>query len=101
MTIWLIVALALLTYLSRAASLVLLPQPSARLERVVARVPGPLFAAFAANLLLTTSRQPASAEALTAVFVAAAVATRARSLLAILAAGLGGYLLVTGIRALV
>jgi len=103
MSLWLIVALALLTYLSRAASLALLPKPSPGVERVVSRVPAPLFAAFSASSLLTSSRDTASVEAFTAVLVAVAVAvaTRTRSLLVILAAGLGGYLVATGVRALV
>ena len=99
MTLWLIAALAALTYLSRVASLVLFPEASPRLEGVVARVPGPLFAGFAASSLIAAPGDPAAAETFAAVLVAAAVATRARSLLLILAAGLGGYAVVTGIRA--
>lgn len=103
MSLWLIGALSLLTYLSRAAALVLLPKPSPRVERVISRVPAPLFAAFAASSLLTSSPDTASAEAFTAVLVAVTVAvvSRTSSLLIILTAGLGGYLLVTGVRALV
>jgi branched-subunit amino acid transport protein len=100
MTLWLIGGLALLTYLSRVASLVLLPHPSPRVERVVMRVPAPLFAGFAVNSLVTSAREPAPAETLAAVLVAAAVATRSRSLLAVLTAGLSGYLVVTLVRAL-
>lgn len=98
MTAGLVLSLAFLTYLSRAAALVLLPRLPARWEAFLSRVPAPLFAGFAASSLLTASRHPAPAETLAAVLVAVAVATRIRSLLAILAAGLGGYLLVTGIR---
>ena len=98
MTVELVLSLALLTYLSRAAALVLLPRLPARWEAFLARVPAPLFAGFAASSLLDASRDPAPAETLAAVFVAVAVATRVRSLLVVLAAGLGGYLLVTGIR---
>lgn len=98
MSFWLIAALAVLTYLSRAASLVLFPEPPPRFEQIISRVPAPLFAGFAASSMLSSSREVASAETLTAVLLAAAAATRAKSLLVILAAGLGGYLLVTGVR---
>lgn len=98
MSYWLIAALAALTYLSRAASLVLLPEPSPRLEQMISRVPAPLFAGFAASYLLSSSREVASAETLMAALLAAIAATRAKSLLIILAAGLGGYLVVTGVR---
>jgi branched-subunit amino acid transport protein len=99
MTLWLVLGLAGLTYLSRAAALVLLPRPSPRFEAILQRVPAPLFAGFAAISLVTDTREVASAETLAAV-VAALVATRTRSLLVILAAGLAGYLAVVTARAL-
>jgi branched-subunit amino acid transport protein len=99
MTIWLIIALALLTYLSRAAALVLLPRPSERFEAVLRRVPAPLFAGFAAISLVTDSRVLAPMETLAAV-VAAVVATRTKSLLIILAAGSAGYLVAVLVRTL-
>jgi uncharacterized membrane protein len=97
MTIWLIIALALLTYVSRAAALVLLPRPSERFEAVLQRVPAPLFAGFAAMSLVTDSRDVAPAETLAAV-AAAVVASRSRSLLVILAAGSAGYLVAVLVR---
>lgn len=99
MTIWLIIALAVLTYVSRAAALVLLPRPSERFEAVLQRVPAPLFAGFAAISLVTDSREVAPMETLAAV-AAAVIATRTKSLLLILAAGSAGYLVAELIRAL-
>jgi uncharacterized membrane protein len=99
MTTSLIVALALLTYVSRAAALVLLPRPSQRFEAVLQRVPAPLFGGFAAISLVTDSRDVAPVETLAAV-AAAVVATRTKSLLLILAAGTAGYLVVVLIRML-
>ena len=97
MTIWLIIALALLTYVSRAAALVLLPRPSERFEAVLQRVPAPLFAGFAAMSLVTDSRDVAPTETLAAV-AAAVVASRSHSLLVILAAGSAGYLVAVLVR---
>ncbi len=99
MTLWVVLVLAALTYLSRSAALVLLPHPSQRLEAILKRVPAPLFAGFAAISLVTESRDVAPAETVAAV-VAAVVATRARSLLVILAAGVAGHLAVVSARAL-
>jgi branched-subunit amino acid transport protein len=90
MTIWLIVVITLLTYISRAAALVFLPQPSPRVEAVLQRVPAPLFAGFAAISLVTSSRELAPVETFAAV-LAAVLAARTRSLLVILAAGMAGY----------
>jgi hypothetical protein len=98
MTGSLIAALAILTFVSRAAALVLLPRPSPRLERLLMRVPGPLFAGFAAISLVTTTRDPADAETFAAV-LAAVLAARSRSLLLVLAAGVAGYVLVAALRA--
>jgi branched-subunit amino acid transport protein len=100
MTIWLIIALALLTYLSRAAALVLLPRPSERFEAMLQRAPAPLFAGFAAISLVTDSRDAAPMETLAAV-AAAVVATRTKSLLLILAAGAAGYIVAVLVRTLI
>jgi hypothetical protein len=51
-----VVAIAAITYGSRALSLVLLPRPGARFEAVLARIPGPIFAGLAAAMLLTGDR---------------------------------------------
>ena len=67
---------------------------------MIERVPAPLFAGFAASSLVTETRAAASGETLVAVLLATVVATRSRSLLGILAAGLGGFVLVTGAEAI-
>ena len=90
MTIWLIVGLALLTYASRALALVFLPKPSPPVEAMLRRVPGPLFAGFAAISLVTSSGAATPPATLAAVLAALLVA-RTRSLLIILSAGLAGY----------
>ncbi len=92
MSVWLILGLAAMTYLSRAAGLAFMPRPSKRATELLERVVAPLFAGFAAISLVTPAREPASAETLFAVG-AALVAARTRSLLAILAAGTLGYAL--------
>ena len=48
----LLIAVAALTYGSRALSLVVLPEPSARLRRVLDRVPAPLFMGLAVSSLI-------------------------------------------------
>ena len=97
MNAWLLVALALLTYASRAVALVLLPTPSGRVQAVLERVPAPLFAGFAAISMVTAERSLAPPETLAAV-AAAVIAGRTRSLLLVLAAGLAGYAAVAGVR---
>jgi branched-subunit amino acid transport protein len=99
MTLWLVLALAALTYLSRAAALVLLPRPTHRFEAILQRVPAPLFAGFAAISLVTDTGEVAPAETLAAV-VAALAAARTRSLLVILGGGLTGYVAVIAARSL-
>ena len=90
MTTWAVLALAAITYLTRAVGLALLPQPSSRVEAILDRVPAPLFAGFAAISLITSSGEAVVCENLVALFAAVVVA-RTRSLLLILAAGLAGY----------
>ncbi len=90
MNIWIIVALGALTYASRAAALVLLPDPPARMRRFLERIPAPLFASLAATALFTPQGSLAS-PALLAATAGALVAVRTRSLLLVLFAGIVGY----------
>jgi hypothetical protein len=85
-----IVVLALITYASRAAAVVLLPRPSARFETVLSRIPAPLFVSLATATLLGDggSGGPTLWAA-----AGALVASPARSLLACLIAGAAGYAL--------
>jgi branched-subunit amino acid transport protein len=91
MSIWLIVALGALTYASRAAALVLLPDPPARMRRFLERIPAPLFASLAATALFTPEGSLA-APPLLAATAGALVGVRSRSLLLILFAGIVGFL---------
>ncbi|MGH7317269.1 MAG: AzlD domain-containing protein, partial [Candidatus Rokuibacteriota bacterium] len=47
-----LVAIALITYFSRAAAVVLLPRPSPRFETILSRIPAPIFASLATATLL-------------------------------------------------
>ena len=47
-----LIALALITYISRAVAVVLLPRPSARFETILSRIPAPIFASLATATLL-------------------------------------------------
>jgi branched-subunit amino acid transport protein len=93
MSLWVVVALAALTYGSRAAALVLLPQPKGHLERVLGRIPVPLFAGLAVLSLITPERLLAPPPELAAAFGALAVSPL-RSLALCLVAGLGTYAIV-------
>jgi len=90
MNIWTVIALGALTYVSRAAALVLLPDPPAHMRRFLERIPAPLFASLAATALFTPEGSLAS-PALLAATAGALVAVRSRSLLVILVAGIVGY----------
>ena len=87
-----LVLVALLTYASRAVSLVLLPRPSARIEAVLARIPGPIFASLAAAMLLTDARSFVAGPTLWAA-AGALVASPSRSLLVCLIGGAVGYVI--------
>lgn len=92
MTLVVLVAVAaVLTYLSRAASLALLPAPQGRLLVLVERIPAPLFAGLAVYTLLGDDLTPPAAPALLAALAALALTPR-RSLAASLAAGIAAYL---------
>jgi hypothetical protein len=84
--------LALITYASRAAAVVLLPRPSARFETILSRIPAPIFASLATATLLSDASALAGGPTLWAT-AGALLATPARSLLACLIGGAAGYAL--------
>jgi len=88
----LLIALAAITYLSRAVSLVLMPSPPPRLERFLNRIPAPLFASLAAVSVIESSGDFAPLPVLLAA-AGALVMTPRRSLLAALIGGVAGYAL--------
>jgi len=86
----LIAALAILTYGSRAAVLVFMPDPPLAIRRILDRAPAPLFAGLAALSLVRESGALAPVPILAA--VAGALCTvRFRSLPFALAGGLLGF----------
>lgn len=89
MSIWWILAFAVLTYASRALALVLMPQPSPRLRTILDRIPAPLFAALAAMSLFDGGQLKDSRTLLATLFATAMAPTR--SLLVVLIGGVAGY----------
>ncbi len=89
MSLVLIVAIALLTYGSRAFALALMPDPSPRVRAILDRIPAPLFASLAA-ISLVEDGEFASPETFSAAF-GALVVSPTRSLLWVLIGGLAGY----------
>jgi branched-subunit amino acid transport protein len=85
-----LVAIALITYASRAAAVVLLPRPSPRFEAILSRFPAPIFASLATATLLGEGGAPASVPTLAAA-AGALVLSPARSLLLCLIGGAAGY----------
>ena len=88
----LLVALAGITYVSRAAALVFMPSPPPRLERFLNRIPAPLFASLAAVSLIDSSGDFAPPAVICAAAGALVMSPR-KSLLAALLGGLAGYAL--------
>lgn len=88
----LVLVVAAVTAGSRVAALALLPPPRGAAEGLVQRLPAPLFAALAALSLTGSEAGVTDPPMLTAVGCALA-ATRWRSLLVTLGAGLGGFIL--------
>ena len=88
MSVELILVLAALTYVSRAAALVLMPHPSDRMREILDRIPAPLFASLAVTSLIEggIARPPTLLAAAMAL-----VATPTRSLLWVLVGGIIGY----------
>ena len=89
MSIGLIAVIAILTYGSRALALVLMPDPPARVQAVLNRIPAPLFAALAATSLIEDGAFAETSTLTAALF--ALVASPTRSLLWVLVAGIAGY----------
>jgi hypothetical protein len=87
-----VLLLAALTYGSRAAAMVFLPRPRGRLERLLERIPGPLFAGLAALSLVTEEGGIASLPVLAAAAGALLLSPR-RSLAACLIGGTAAYLI--------
>lgn len=93
----LVLMLAAITALSRVVSLAFLPAPSGAVAAVVERLPVPLFAALAA-VSLVGARAGATDPGMLAGLACALIASRRRSLLLVLAAGVTGYLVVDLLR---
>ena len=91
MSLLLIFALGALTYGSRAAALVVMPQPPKRLRAFLERLPAPLFAGLAALALLHPDGTLTSSAPILAAVAGALLSVPFRSLLATLAAGMIGY----------
>jgi len=89
----LILVVAMVTYLSRAAAVVLLPAARGILLQYVSRLPAPLFAGLAVFTLLG-ERVAVPEPATLAAAIAALLVTPKRSLGLTLAAGIAGYLVV-------
>jgi hypothetical protein len=89
-----LVAIAAITYASRAAALVFLPPPGGRFGAVLARMPAPIFASLAALTLVTDDRSLAAAPVLCAAAGALALSPK-RSLPLCLIGGVAGYALGT------
>ena len=90
MSVWLLIAVVVITVGSRIAALALLPPPQGAAADLVQRLPTPLFAALAA-LSLIGSDGGAPEPAMIAALCCALVSTRWSSLLITLVAGLGGF----------
>jgi branched-subunit amino acid transport protein len=85
-----LLAIALITYASRAAAVVLLPRPGARFETVLSRIPAAIFASLATATLLGGGGALAGVPTLAAA-AGALLASPARSLLLCLIGGAAGY----------
>jgi branched-subunit amino acid transport protein len=94
MNLLIVVALAALTYGSRAAALLLLPPPPRRLHLILERIPPPIFAGLATLSLITPERSFVEIPMLAAA-VGGLVMTPLRSLPLCLAGGLAAYAIVT------
>lgn len=92
MSLPLILAIAAVTYLSRAIVLVAMPAPPPWLERILVRIPAPLFAGLAALALVERDGGLAPAPVLAALAGAVLVAP-SRSFPLVLAGGIAGYAL--------
>lgn len=91
MTVVSVLWVALITLVSRIAAVAFLPAPQGRLADVVSRLPAPLFGALAAYSLL--GAEGTVGVPLLVGVGCAVLAAPSRSLLIVLTAGLGGFLL--------
>jgi branched-subunit amino acid transport protein len=89
----LLVTVAAITYLSRAAAVVLLPSARGYLLRLVSRIPGPLFTSLAVFAFVGDEVVLPDVSTIAAA-VAALLVTPKRSLGLTLAAGITGYVVV-------
>ena len=87
-----LVAIALITYTSRAAAVVFLPPPRGRFGAVLGRMPAPIFASLAALTLVTDDRSLAGGPVLCAA-LGALIMSPKRSLPLCLIGGVAGYAL--------
>lgn len=87
-----LVVVALITYASRVATLVLLPRPGGRFEAVLGRMPAPIFTSLAMLTLVTDDRSLAGGPILCAA-LGAAIMSPKRSLPLCLIGGVAGYAL--------
>ena len=87
-----LVAIALITYASRAAALVFLPPPRGRFGAILGRMPAPIFASLATLTLVTADRSLAGGPVLAAA-LGALVLSPKRSLPLCLIGGVAGYAL--------
>jgi branched-subunit amino acid transport protein len=100
MNVWLVVGVAAgLTYLSRVAALVFLPPARGGLASLIDRLPAPLFGALAAYSIVEADGGLVEWPVLVAL-AGALIGVRTRSLLVVLAAGIGAYAVALGIAAL-
>jgi branched-subunit amino acid transport protein AzlD len=90
-----VLAAAVLTYLSRAAAVAILPASRGRLLSMIERLPAPLFAALAAYALVGTEVRWPDDPGITAAALAAVLVSPTRSIPWILIAGTATYLAVT------
>jgi hypothetical protein len=92
MSLPLLIVVAAITIGSRVAAMAVLPPLCGPIAALAQRLPAPLFAALAALSLVSSDGGVGSPPMLAATGCALVVALRWRSLLAILAAGIGGFL---------
>lgn len=90
MNLVIVFALAAITYGSRAAAVLFLPPPPARFQKILERIPAPLFAGLATLSLITPNGSLVDTPTLAAA-LGGLVMTPLRSLFLCLAGGLVAY----------
>jgi branched-subunit amino acid transport protein len=94
-SLWVFAAIAVITYLSRAAALVWLGRPDGRVEEVLSRMPAPIFAGLAAVSLIGDDGGLGADLPMLLAAAGALIAGVRRSLAWSLAGGVVGWLLGT------